>query len=172
MGNFELNFEEAHVGGKNVGKGLEGAGGGGGGAGGGGAGGGGAGGGGLGHIVIPINNGERSTSPVSPSIAIPEKKYTPAQDNVLKKFIEYLRLPKNDKPYLTEPEKLILKEIFYWRETQDILRLLFRQLRIKKEQANLDKNYKKILERRPGFPNTRSRSRKSRNRKQRKTRKQ
>ena len=154
MGNFEFNFANAH---EDLGGGSA-------------ASGGGANSSRLGAIVFPINDGERSSSPTSPSIAIPEKKYTPAQDAVLNKFIDFVKLPKNDKPYLTEPEKLILKEIYYWRETQDILKYKLRSSGIQKEKADLNNNYTRILKRRPGFPN--SRSRKSRNRKQRKTRKQ
>lgn len=163
MGNFELNFEQAHVGGVNVGKGLEE---------GGGAGGGGA---GLGHIVIPINNGERSSSPTSPTIAIPERRYTPAEEAVLTKFVDFVRTPGlNDKPYLDEKkdEKFLLSRIYYLRQTQDLLQRAFRQLGIHKEQATLNANYEKMLRRKPGYPNSRSRIRKSRNRKQRKTRKQ
>jgi hypothetical protein len=159
MGNFELNFEQAHVGGVNVG-----------------AGGTGGGGGGLQNISIPpINNGERSSSPTSPTIAIPERRYTPAEEAVLTKFVDFVKTPGlNDKPYLDEKkdEKFLLSRIYYLRQTQDLLQRAFRQLGIHKEQATLDANYEKMLKRKPGYPNSRSRIRKSRNRKQRKTRKQ
>ena len=67
MGNFEFNFANAH---EDLGGGSA-------------ASGGGANSSRLGAIVFPINDGERSSSPTTPSIAIPEKKYTPAQDAVL-----------------------------------------------------------------------------------------
>ena len=151
----DFSFENAHVAGKNLG-----------------AGGGGAGGGGISHIAYPINTGERSTSPVSPSIAIPERRLTPKEQDVLAKFVHFVTIKdQSDKPYLDEKtnEKNILRNIYYLRESQVLLQQAFRQLGIRKEQANLDKNYEKILKRKPGYPNSRS-CRRSR-RRYRKTRK-
>jgi len=150
----DYNFENAHFGGKNVDAGAVRDG-------------------GLAHIDAPVfvsNTGERSTSPVSPSIAIPERRYTPKEQDVLAKFVHFVRIKdSNDKPYLDENEKNILRSIYYLRESQDLLQQALRQLGIRKEQANLDKNYEKMLKRKPGYPNSRSRRRsRRRNRKTRK----
>ena len=110
MGNFEFNFANAH---EDLGGGGSAASGGGGG---------GANSSRLGAIVFPINDGERSSSPTSPSIAIPEKKYTPAQDAVLNKLIDIENQQKINNQYLQEQENLYQKKINYCGETKNILK--------------------------------------------------
>ena len=68
----------------------------------------------------------------------------------------------NEKPKLTKVEKEILRGMYWSRGFIDKIKLRLQRMRIGKENANLDKNFKNIL--------NKSRAR-SRRRKQRKTRK-
>ena len=117
------------------------------------------------NFVPPRNvGGERGASPLSlpasPSIPIPERKYTAEEEAVIDKFIDFIRIQNvNEKPKLTPAEKGILRGIFFTRQFKD--KVLHRLKYLRKESANLEKNYDNILKK------TRARSRRQR----RKTRK-
>jgi len=115
---------------------------------------------------LELNEGERGVSPMSlgtsPSIPIPDRKFTAKEETVIDKFVDFIRIQnKNDKPKLTKEEKKILQGMFYFREFTDKVLRRLRYLGMRKESANLAKNYKNILNK------TRGRSRRQR----RKTRK-
>ncbi len=115
---------------------------------------------------LELNEGERGVSPMSlgtsPSIPVPDRKFTAEEETVIDKFVDFIRIQnKNDKPKLTKEEKKILQGMFYFREFTDKVLRRLRYLGMRKESANLAKNYKNILNK------TRSRSR-MRNRKTRK----
>ena len=116
--------------------------------------------------IVPLNAGERGASPsslpASPSIPIPERKYTAEEELVIDKFVDYIRIRNvNEKPKLTTAEKGILRGVYWSRQFMDKIQRRLKYLGMRKESANLAKNYKNILSK------TRSRSRKH----QRKTRK-
>jgi hypothetical protein len=116
--------------------------------------------------ITPLNAGERGASPsslpASPSIPIPERKYTAEEELVIDKFVDYVRIQNvNDKPKLTTAEKGILRGVYWSRQFTDKVLRRLKYLGMRKESANLAKNYENILRK------TRARSRKH----QRKTRK-
>jgi hypothetical protein len=115
---------------------------------------------------LELNEGERGVSPMSlgtsPSIPIPERKFTAEEETVIDKFVDYIRIKNvNEKPKLTTAEKGILRGVYWSRQFIDKVLRRLKYLGMRKESANLAKNYKNILSK------TRSRSRKH----QRKTRK-
>jgi len=112
-----------------------------------------------------LNAGERGASPLSlpasPSIPIPERKYTAEEEAVIDKFVDFIRIQNvNEKPKLTKVEKEILQGVFWSRQFTDRLQRRLKQMGVRKESANLEKNFRNIV----------SKSRR-RSRKQRKTRK-
>ena len=116
--------------------------------------------------IVPLNAGERGASPsslpASPSIPIPERKYTAEEELVIDKFVDYIRIRNvNEKPKLTTAEKGILRGVYWSRQFTDKVLRRLKYLGMRKESANLAKNYENILRK------TRARSRKH----QRKTRK-
>jgi hypothetical protein len=115
---------------------------------------------------LELNEGERGVSPMSlaasPSILIPERKFTAEEEIVIDKFVDFIRIQNvNDKPKLTKEEKKILQGMYWSRQFTDKVLRRLKYLGMRKESANLEKNYKNILSK------TRSRSRRQR----RKTRK-
>ena len=113
---------------------------------------------------LELNEGERGASPsslpASPSIPIPERKFTAEEDAVMDKFVDFIRIQNvNEKPKLTPAEKGILRGMYFSRQFKD--KVLHRLKYPRKESANLAKNYENILRK------TRARSRRQR----RKTRK-
>ena len=82
----------------------------------------------------------------SPSIPIPERKYTPEEEAVITKFVDFIRIQNvNEKPKLTKAEKEILRGIYWSRQFADRLQRRLKQMGVRKESANLDTNYKNIL---------------------------
>jgi hypothetical protein len=115
---------------------------------------------------LELNAGERGASPsslpASPMIPIPEIVYTSEQEAVISKFVDFIRIQNvNEKPKLTPAEKGILRGVYWLRHFQDKLQRRLKQMGMRKESANLAKNYENILRK------TRARSRRQR----RKTRK-
>ena len=115
---------------------------------------------------LGLNAGERGASPsslpASPSIPIPERKFTAEEDAVMDKFVDYIRIQNvNEKPKLTTAEKTILRGMYWSRQFIDKVLRRLKYLGMRKESANLGKNYENILKK------TRARSRR-RNRKTRK----
>ena len=116
--------------------------------------------------IVPLNAGERGASPsslpASPSIPIPERKYTAEEELVIDKFVDFIRIQNvNEKPKLTTAEKGILRGVYWSRQFTDKVLRRLKYLGMRKEIANLAKNYENILRK------TRTRSRRQR----RKTRK-
>lgn len=116
--------------------------------------------------ILELNAGERGASPSSlpssPVIPIPERKYTAEEEAVIDKFIDFIRIQNvNEKPKLSPAEKGILRGVYWSRHFQDKLQRRLKQMGMRKESANLAKNYENILRK------TRARSRRQR----RKTRK-
>ena len=119
------------------------------------------------HNFVPPRNvgGERGASPLSlpasPSIPIPERKYTAEEEAVINKFVDFIRISNvNEKPKLTKVEKEILQGMYWSRQFTDRLQRRLNRMGLRKESANLEKNFRNIV----------SKSRR-RSRKQRKTRK-
>ena len=117
---------------------------------------------------LELNEGERGASPLSlpasPSIPIPERKFTAEEEAVMDKFVDYIRIQNvNDKPKLTPAEKKILQGMYWSRQFIDKVLRRLKYLGMRKESANLGKNYENIVKSRK----TRARSRRQR----RKTRK-
>lgn len=115
---------------------------------------------------LDLNEGERGASPLSlpasPSIPIPERKFTPEEEAVMDKFVDYIRIQNvNEKPKLTTAEKTILRGMYWSRQFIDKVLRRLKYMGMRKESANLGKNYENILKK------TRARSRRQR----RKTRK-
>lgn len=115
---------------------------------------------------LELNAGERGASPsslpASPSIPIPERKFTAEEEAVMDKFVDYIRIQNvNEKPKLTTAEKMILRGMYWSRQFIDKVLRRLKYMGMRKESANLGKNYENILKK------TRARSRKH----QRKTRK-
>ena len=115
---------------------------------------------------LELNEGERGASPLSlpasPSIPIPERKFTAEEDAVMDKFVDYIRIQNvNEKPKLTTAEKKILRGMYWSRQFIDKVLRRLKYMGMRKESANLGKNYENILKK------TRARSRRQR----RKTRK-
>ena len=115
---------------------------------------------------LELNAGERGASPSSlpdsPSIPIPEIKFTAEEESVMDKFVDYIRIQNvNEKPKLTPAEKMILRGMYWSRQFIDKVLRRLKYLGMRKESANLGKNYENILKK------TRARSRRQR----RKTRK-
>ena len=115
---------------------------------------------------LELNEGERGASPLSlpasPSIPIPERKFTAEEDAVMDKFVDYIRIQNvNEKPKLTTEEKKILRGMYWSRQFIDKVLRRLKYMGMRKESANLGKNYENILKK------TRARSRRQR----RKTRK-
>ena len=115
---------------------------------------------------LELNAGERGASPsslpASPSIPIPERKFTAEEDAVMDKFVDYIRIQNvNEKPKLTTAEKKILRGMYWSRQFIDKVLRRLKNMGMRKESANLGKNYENILKK------TRARSRRQR----RKTRK-
>lgn len=115
---------------------------------------------------LELNEGERGVSPMSlgtsPSIPIPDRKFTAEEETVIDKFVDFIRIQNvNDKPKLTKEEKKILQGMYWSRQFTDKVLRRLKYLGMRKESANLEKNYKNILSK------TRSRSRRH-NRKTRK----
>jgi len=107
---------------------------------------------------LELNEGERGVSPMSlgtsPSIPIPERKFTAEEEIVTDKFVDFIRIQNmNDKPKLTKEEKKILQGMYWSRQFTDKVLRRLKYLGMRKESANLEKNYKNILSK------TRSRSR-------------
>ena len=119
---------------------------------------------------LELNEGERGASPsslpASPSIPIPERKYTAEEELVIDKFVDFIRIQNvNEKPKLTTVEKGILRGVYWSRQFTDKVLRRLKYLGMRKESANLAKNYENILRK------TRSRSRSRSRRQRRKTRK-
>ena len=115
---------------------------------------------------LELNEGERGASPLSlpasPSIPIPERKFTAEEEAVMDKFVDFIRIQNvNEKPKLTTAEKKILRGMYWSRQFIDKVLRRLKYMGMRKESANLGKNYENILKK------TRARSRKH----QRKTRK-
>jgi hypothetical protein len=115
---------------------------------------------------LDLNEGERGASPLSlpasPSIPIPERKFTAEEEAVMDKFVDYIRIQNvNEKPKLTTAEKTILRGMYWSRQFIDKVLRRLKYMGMRKESANLGKNYENILKK------TRARSRRQR----RKTRK-
>ena len=115
---------------------------------------------------LELNEGERGVSPMSlaasPSIPIPERKFTAEEETVMDKFVDFIRIQNvNEKPKLTTTEKGILRGVYWSRQFTDKVLRRLKYLGMRKESANLAKNYENILRK------TRTRSRRQR----RKTRK-
>ena len=115
---------------------------------------------------LELNEGERGASPLSlpasPSIPIPERKFTAEEDAVMDKFVDYIGIQNvNEKPKLTTAEKKILRGMYWSRQFIDKVLRRLKYMGMRKESANLGKNYENILKK------TRARSRRQR----RKTRK-
>ena len=113
---------------------------------------------------LELNAGERGASPsslpASPSIPIPKRIFTAEEEAVINKFVDFIRIKNvNEKPKLTPAEKGILRGMYFSRQFKD--KVLHRLKGMRKESANLAKNYENILRK------TRARSRRQR----RKTRK-
>ena len=116
---------------------------------------------------LELNAGERGASPsslpASPSIPIPERKFTAEEDAVMDKFVDFIRIQNvNEKPKLTTAEKKILRGMYWSRQFIDKVLRRLKYLGMRKESANLEKNYGNIVKSR--------KTRRSR-RQQRKTRK-
>jgi len=99
---------------------------------------------------LELNVGERGASPLSlpasPSIPIPERKYTEEEEAVITKFMDFIRIQNvNEKPKLTKAEKEILRGIYWSRQFTDRLLRRLKQMSIRKESANLEKNFRNIL---------------------------
>jgi hypothetical protein len=114
---------------------------------------------------LELNAGERGASPSSlpssPAIPIPERKYTAEEEAVIDKFVDFIRIQNvNEKPKLTKVEKEILQGMYWSRQFTDRLQRRLNRMGLRKESANLEKNFRNIV----------SKSRR-RSRKQRKTRK-
>ena len=108
---------------------------------------------------LELNEGERGVSPMSlgtsPSIPIPERKFTAEEEIVIDKFVDFIQIKNmNDKPKLTKEEKKILQGMYWSRQFTDKVLRRLKYLGMRKESANLEKNYKNILSK------TRSRSHK------------
>jgi hypothetical protein len=119
---------------------------------------------------LELNEGERGASPLSlpasPSIPIPERKFTAEEDAVMDKFVDYIRIQNvNEKPKLTTAEKKILRGMYWSRQFIDKVLRRLKYMGMRKESANLGKNYENILKK------TRARSRSRSRRQRRKTRK-
>ena len=115
---------------------------------------------------LELNEGERGASPLSlpasPSIPIPERKFTAEEEAVMDKFVDFIRIQNvNEKPKLTTAEKKILRGMYWSRQFIDKVLRRLKYMGMRKESANLGKNYENILKK------TRARSRRQR----RKTRK-
>ena len=115
---------------------------------------------------LELNAGERGASPLSlpasPSIPIPERKFTAKEDAVMDIFVDYIRIQNvNEKPKLTTEEKKILRGMYWSRQFIDKVLRRLKYMGMRKESANLAKNYENILKK------TRARSRRH-NRKTRK----
>lgn len=100
--------------------------------------------------ITPLNAGERGASPsslpASPSIPIPERKYTAEEELVIDKFVDYVRIQNvNDKPKLTTAEKGILRGVYWSRQFTDKVLRRLKYLGMRKESANLEKNYVNIV---------------------------
>jgi hypothetical protein len=110
---------------------------------------------------LELNAGDRGASPSSPAIPIPERKYTAEEEAVIDKFVDFIRIQNvNEKPKLTKVEKEILQGMYWSRQFTDRLQRRLNRMGLRKESANLEKNFRNIV----------SKSRR-RSRKQRKTRK-
>jgi hypothetical protein len=99
---------------------------------------------------LELNEGERGVSPMSlgtsPSILIPERKFTAEEEIVIDKFVDFIRIQNmNDKPKLTKEEKKILQGMYWSRQFIDKVLRRLKYLGMRKESANLEKNYKNIL---------------------------
>ena len=119
---------------------------------------------------LELNEGERGASPLSlpasPSIPIPERKFTAKEDAVMDIFVDYIRIQNvNEKPKLTTEEKKILRGMYWSRQFIDKVLRRLKYMGMRKESANLGKNYENILKK------TRARSRSRSRRQRRKTRK-
>ena len=119
---------------------------------------------------LDLNEGERGASPLSlpasPSIPIPERKFTAEEEAVMDKFVDYIRIQNvNEKPKLTTAEKTILRGMYWSRQFIDKVLRRLKYMGMRKESANLGKNYENILKK------TRARSRSRSRRQRRKTRK-
>lgn len=115
---------------------------------------------------LELNAGERGASPsslpASPSIPIPKRIFTAEEEAVINKFVDFIRISNvNEKPKLTSAEKGILRGMYFSRQFRDKVLYRLKRMGMRKESANLGKNYENILKK------TRARSRRQR----RKTRK-
>ena len=109
---------------------------------------------------LELNEGERGVSPMSlgtsPSIPIPERKFTAEEEIVIDKFVDFIRIQNmNDKPKLTKEEKKILQGMYWSRQFTDKVLRRLKYLGMRKESANLEKNYVNMVKSRK----SRSRSR-------------
>ena len=116
---------------------------------------------------LELNEGERGASPsslpASPSIPIPKRNFTAEEYAVMDKFVDFIRIQNvNEKPKLTPAEKKILQGMYWSRQFIDKVLRRLKYLGMRKESANLEKNYGNIVKSR--------KTRRSR-RQQRKTRK-
>ena len=111
---------------------------------------------------LELNEGERGVSPMSlgtsPSIPIPERKFTAEEETVMDKFVDFIRIQNvNEKPKLTTAEKGILRGVYWSRQFTDKVLRRLKYLGMRKESANLAKNYKNILNKTRGRSHRRNR---------------
>ena len=102
---------------------------------------------------LKLNEGERGASPsslpASPSIPIPKRKFTAEEYAVMDKFVDFIRIQNvNEKPKLTPAEKKILQGMYWLRQFTDNVLSRLKDMGMRKESANLEKNYKNIKEKR------------------------
>jgi len=111
---------------------------------------------------LELNEGERGVSPMSlgtsPSIPIPERKFTAEEETVMDKFVDFIRIQNvNEKPKLPTAEKGILRGVYWSRQFTDKVLRRLKYLGMRKESANLAKNYKNILNKTRGRSHRRNR---------------
>ena len=116
---------------------------------------------------LELNAGERGASPsslpASPSIPIPERKFTAEEVAVMYKFVDYIRIQNvNEKPKLTPAEKKILRGMYWSRQFIDKVLRRLKYLGMRKESANLEKNYINMVKSRKSRAKTRKHQRKTR----------
>ena len=116
---------------------------------------------------LVLNEGERGSSPLSlpasPTIPIPERKFTAEEYAVMDKFVDFIRIQNvNEKPKLTTAEKKILRGMYWSRQFTDRLQRRLNRMGLRKESANLEKNYINMVKSRKSRAKTRKHQRKTR----------
>ena len=116
---------------------------------------------------LELNEGERGASPsslpASPSIPIPKRNFTAEEYAVMDKFVDFIRIQNvNEKPKLTPAEKKILQGMYWSRQFIDKVLRRLKYLGMRKESANLGKNYENIVKSRKSRAKTRKHQRKTR----------